>query len=197
MKVPEFLLSLSGGPDKPSAEYVEEVFNLLDVSRIKKRQVLLNIGDVADRIYVIKRGIIKASIIDDKGALHSIRFISDGDVVSSMYSFVSQTPSTLHLECVEAGEVRAFKHQDFEYLTQLYPGLLTTFYRIMMKRYHDSMDEKSRMISRDATERYVKFMERYPSIAQRLPLKEVASFLGIRQQSLSRLRSKLDEEARR
>lgn len=196
MEVPEFLLSLSGGPDKPSAEHVQEIFNLLDVVKLKKRQVILNIGDVADKIYFIKRGVIKASIIDDKGALHSIRFVGDGDVISSMYSFVSQTPSTLHLECVEAGEVRVFKHQDFEYLTQLYPGLLTTFYGQMLKRYHDSMDEKSRMISRDATERYIKFLERYPNIAERLPLKEIASFLGIRQQSLSRLRSKLDEESK-
>ena len=197
MEVPEFMLGLSGGPDKPSAEYVEEMFNLLDVVKLKKRQVILNIGDVADSIYFIKRGIIKASIVDDKGALHTIRFVSDDDVISSVYSFVSQTPSTLHLECVEASEVRVFKHEDFEYLTQLYPGLLTTFYGLMMKRYHDSMDEKSRMISRDATECYIKFLERYSNIAERLPLKEIASFLGIRQQSLSRLRSNLDEETMR
>lgn len=192
MKLPEFLLNLTGDDDKPTIEYMQEVFQLLDVVKMKKRQVLLNIGDVSDKIYFIKRGIIKSSIIDDKGALHSMCFISDDDVISSMYSFVSRTPSTIHLECVEAGEIRAFKFEDFEYLTQLYPGLMQAFYSIMMKRDHIVIDEKCRMISRDATERYLKFCERYPAILNRLPLKEVASFLGIRQQSLSRLRSKLE-----
>jgi hypothetical protein len=63
----------------------------------------------------------------------------------------------------------------------------------MLKRYHDMVDEKSRMISDDATTRYLKFMERYSFMVDRLPLKEVASFLGIRQQSLSRLRGKMNE----
>jgi len=196
MKVPEFLLNLSGGPDRPTLEYVNEIFSLLDVVKMKKRQVLLNIGDVSDKIYFIKRGIIKASIIDEKGNLHSIRFISDNDAIASMYSFISQTPSTIHLECIEAGEIRVFKYQDFRYLTQLYSGLITAVYSLMMSRYHTSLDEKSHMISRDATERYVKFVERYDTIINRLPLKEVASFLGIRQQSLSRLRGKLVDEGK-
>ena len=55
------------------------------------------------------------------------------------------------------------------------------------------VDEKSIIISHDATTRYIKFIERYADIVDRLPLKEIASFLGIRQQSLSRLRGKMDE----
>lgn len=197
MKTPEFLTELAGGTDRPSLETVDEIFSLLDLIKMRKKQVLLNIGDVANKIYLVKKGIIKASIIDDKGNLHSIRFISDNDVIASTYSFVSQTPSTIHLECIEQGEVKIFKYQDFEYLTQLYPGLYTAFYSLMMKRYHFLLDEKSRMISRDATERYKNFTEHYAPINHRLPLKEVASFLGIRQQSLSRLRAKMEEDNRK
>jgi CRP-like cAMP-binding protein len=196
MKVPDFLLNLSGGPDKPTLAYISEIFGLLDVVKMRKRQVLLNIGDISDKIYFIKRGIVKASIVDEKGNLHSVRFISDNDAIASMNSFISQTPSTLHLECIEAGEIRVFKYQDFRYLTQLYAGLTTAVYSLMMSRYRISLDEKSHMISRDATERYVKFVERYATITDRLPLKEVASFLGIRQQSLSRLRGKLGKEGK-
>lgn len=196
MQLPQFLINLTGGDDKPTIEQASEIFNLLDVVKVKKRQVLLNVGEVCDKIYIVKRGIIKACIIDEKGALHSIRFVADNDVISSMDSFIKQTPSSIHLECVEPGEIRSFKFDDFEYMSQLYPGLLPAFYEMMLTRYQRSLDEKCRMISRDATDRYLKFAECYPAIINRLPLKEVASFLGIRQQSLSRLRGKLESEGK-
>ena len=87
-----------------------------------------------------------------------------------------------------------FKHQDFIYMTKLYPALAPAFHKLMLKRSHALLDEKSRMITNDATTRYLKFKERYKSIEERLPLKDIASYLGIRQQSLSRLRSKLDPD---
>ena len=80
-------------------------------------------------------------------------------------------------------------------MNKLYPGLSPAFHKLMLKRYHTMLDEKSRMITNDATTRYLKFMERYKHMEERLPLKDIASYLGIRQQSLSRLRSKMDHEA--
>ena len=67
---------------------------------------------------------------------------------------------------------------------------------MVMNMLNNMLDEKSRMISHDATTRYAKFIERYDRIVDRLPLKEIASFLGIRQQSLSRLRGKMDDITR-
>jgi CRP-like cAMP-binding protein len=154
---------------------------------------LLHLGEVADSIYIVKSGILKGSIIDEFGKMHTVRFVAEGSVMTSMYSFIDQKPSELQIECVEAGEILCFNHQDFEYMSKLYVGLSPAFYKLMLKRYHDMVDEKSRMISDDATTRYLKFMERYAFMVDRLPLKEVASFLGIRQQSLSRLRGKMNE----
>lgn len=191
--MPSFLHDLTGEGDKPSLEYANEIFGMLEVVKMRKKQVLLHLGEVADCIFIIKSGILKGSIIDETGKMHTVRFVADGDVMTSMYSFIDQTPSDLQIECVEPGEILSFKHQDFEYMSKLYSGLSPAFHTMMLKRYHGMLDEKSRMISHDATTRYKKFMERYDDVANRLPLKEIASFLGIRQQSLSRLRAKIDE----
>ncbi|MEN8815827.1 MAG: Crp/Fnr family transcriptional regulator [Nonlabens sp.] len=193
MELPSFLFDLTGEGDKPSLEYANEIFRMLEVTKVRKKQVLLNLGEVADSVFIVKSGILKGSIIDEFGEMHTVRFVADGDVITSMYSFIDQKPSELQIECVEAGEILFFKYQDFEYIGKIYSGLSHAFHKIMLKRYHDMLDEKSRMISDDATTRYVKFMERYAFIIDRLPLKEIASFLGIRQQSLSRLRGKMDE----
>ncbi|WP_124978945.1 Crp/Fnr family transcriptional regulator [Nonlabens xiamenensis] len=193
MELPSFLHDLTGDGDKPSLEYANEIFGMLEVMKVRKKQILLHLGEIADSIYIVKKGILKGSIMDEFGKMHTVRFVADGNVMTSMYSFVDQKPSDLQIECVEAGEVLCFKYQDFEYMSKLYSGLSPAFHTIMLKRYHAMLDEKSRMISHDATTRYVKFIERYQPIVDRLPLKEIASFLGIRQQSLSRLRGKLLE----
>lgn len=193
MELPSFLHDLTGEGDKPSLEYANEIFSMLEVVKMRKKQVMLPLGEVADSIFIVKSGILKGSIIDEYGKMHTVRFVADGNVMTSMYSFIDQKPSELQIECIETGEVLCFKYQDFEYMSKLYSGLSPAFHKIMLKRYHDMLDEKSRMIGDDATTRYVKFMERYAPIIDRLPLKEIASFLGIRQQSLSRLRSKMDE----
>ncbi|AGC76784.1 CRP-like cAMP-binding protein [Nonlabens dokdonensis] len=192
MELPSFLHDLTGEGDKPSLEYANEIFSMLEVVKMRKKQVLLHLGEVAHSIYIVKTGILKGSLKDEDGNMHTIRFVAEGNVMTAMYSFVDQKPSNLQIECIESGEVLCFKHQDFEYMSKLYSGLTPAFHKIMLKRYHDMVEEKSRMIGDDATTRYKKFIVRYAPIVDRLPLKEIASFLGIRQQSLSRLRSKMD-----
>jgi CRP-like cAMP-binding protein len=193
MELPSFLHDLTGEGDRPSLEYANEIFSMLEVVKMRKKQVMLHLGEVTDSIYIVKSGVLKGSIIDEFGKMHTVRFVAEGGIMTSMFSFIDQKPSELQIECVEAGEILCFKHQDFEYMSKLYVGLSPAFYKLMLKRYHDMVDEKSRMISDDATTRYLKFMERYSFMVDRLPLKEVASFLGIRQQSLSRLRGKMNE----
>ncbi|WP_194851757.1 Crp/Fnr family transcriptional regulator [Nonlabens antarcticus] len=195
MQLPEFLLDLTGDGDKPSLKYATEIFSMLEVVKIKKKEIILHLGEVSDNIYFVKSGIVKGSIIDEYGDLHTVRFTAENDVITSMYSFIDQTPSNIQITCIEAGEVMCFKHQDFVYINKLYPGLSPAFQKIMMRRYHQMLDEKSRMITNDATTRYLKFMDRYKHMEERLPLKDIASYLGIRQQSLSRLRGKMDQEA--
>jgi CRP-like cAMP-binding protein len=194
MDLPEFLHDLTGDTEKPSLKYATEIFSMLEISKVKKKEILLHLGEVCDNIFFVKSGILKGSIIDEYGDLHTVRFTAENDVMTSMYSFIDQTPSNIQIQCIEAGEVLCFKHQDFVYINKLYSGLSPAFNRLMIKRYHSMLDEKSRMITNDASTRYLKFIERYKIMEERLPLKDIASYLGIRQQSLSRLRSKIELE---
>lgn len=193
MELPAFLHELTSDENTPSLEYAEEIFNLLEVTKFRKKETVLYLGDTATKIFFVKKGILKASIMDEKGNLHTIRFVSENDAITSMVSFIEQKPSNIQIDCIEDVEILSFKYEDFQYMSKLYSGLAPAFHRIMLRRYNALLDEKSRMISRDATARYLKFIENYNHIADRLPLKEIASFLGIRQQSLSRLRGKLEE----
>ncbi|WP_438961818.1 Crp/Fnr family transcriptional regulator [Nonlabens sp.] len=195
MELPSFLHELTSDENTPSIEYAEEIFSLLETTKFRKKETILHLGDTATKIFFVKKGILKASIIDDKGNLNPIRFVSENNTITSIMSFLEQKPSSIQIDCVENSELLVFKYEDFEYMNKLYSGLAPAFHKMMLRNNNELLDEKSRMITRDATTRYLRFLENYKDIAHRLPLKDVASFLGIRQQSLSRLRSKLEYQS--
>jgi len=192
MELPAFLHEITSNENTPSLEYAQEIFNLLEVIKVRKKETVLYLGDTATKIFFVKKGILKASIFDENGNQHTTRFVAENDAITSMVSYINQKPSNIQIECVEDSELMCFKYEDFQYMSKLYSGISNAFHKIMLNRYQQLLDEKSSMITKDATARYLSFVKNYAPIVDRLPLKEIASFLGIRQQSLSRLRSKLE-----
>lgn len=189
--LPAFLHELTGDGDKPSLEYATEIFRILENRKVKKKDVLVRIGQVPKEVYFIKKGILKASIIDGKGNLYTYRFSGKGDALTAIAPFIFQEESKVQVECVTACELQVLNYDDYFYMTRLYPGLEAAFYKLVIKKYDDLLEEKSKMINQDASTKYHEFIRNYAPIIDHLPLKEIASFLGIRQQSLSRLRSKI------
>ena len=59
MELPEFLHDLTGGGDRPSLKYASEIFSMLEVIKVKKKQVLLHLGEVCDNIYFIKSNYVR------------------------------------------------------------------------------------------------------------------------------------------
>ena len=70
MQLPEFLHGLTGGDGKPTLKYASEIFSMLEVTKTKKKEILLHLGEVCEDIFFVKSGILKASIIDEYGDLH-------------------------------------------------------------------------------------------------------------------------------
>jgi CRP-like cAMP-binding protein len=189
MELPAFINDLIGKEGLPTLEEAHKVFSVLQVVKVRKNQILLPIGEIASSIYIVKSGILKESMLDEDGNTMAIRFVSNGDVMTSVYSFINQQASVHEIACLEDGELLCFNYPDFQYMSKLYECLSPAFYKLMLKRCHLVLDEKSRMITRNAQTRYDKFIEQHHPFASQIPLKDVASFLGITQQSLSRLRT--------
>lgn len=189
MELPAFINDLIGEDGLPTLEEAHKVFSVLEVIKVRKNQILLPLGEIASSIYIVNSGILKESMLDEAGNLVVIRFVSNGDVMTSVCSFINQQASDHEIICIEDGELFCFNYPDFQYMSKLYEGLSPAFYKLMLKRCHLMLDEKSRMITRDAQSRYDKFIEQHQPFASQIPLKDVASFLGITQQSLSRLRT--------
>ncbi|MES3017926.1 MAG: Crp/Fnr family transcriptional regulator [Bacteroidota bacterium] len=157
----------------------------------KKKTRLLEQGEVCKFEAYIVKGCVKKYYIDPEGEEVILQFAVEDWWISDIGSFSEQKPSNLFIETVEDTEVLMI---DFESKQQLFKEIpsLERVFRIMMQRAYSVLESRFyATVAHSAEERYLEFLEKYPSIPQRVPQQQIASYLGITPESLSRIKSKL------
>jgi CRP-like cAMP-binding protein len=150
------------------------------------RTVLLQEGDISRKIYVIEQGCIRQWFYHD-GKEISFQFFFEGDVVYSPESFRKNTPSTFAIETVEPVILRWLDRQDMALIRQD-----TILYDYMIERAADKQAEFMQhffsYLKDNPRQRYENLLRNKPEIVRRVPLQYIATYLGITQVSLSRIR---------
>lgn len=169
----------------------EKIFEGSDVIQIKKKDVLLNIGETSKYIYFIYKGSLRSYYLDQEGKDNTSWFLFENELAISVYSFFTQKPS---FEALETLEDCVLLRLSFTKLQQLYLEFPEFNYigRILTEQYYIRSEEKAnslRMLS--AKERYLQLIECEPEIIKRTSLGHIASYLGITQHTLSRIRAKV------
>ncbi len=155
------------------------------------KSILINEGNIASNIYFIESGLLRTYHLLD-GKEISTYFACDKQFISTYASFVSQTPSFEYLEAIENSAVYALS---FKSLTELYKGSskFEKLGRVLAeKNYMCVLDRTLSMQTKTAKQKYLDFIKEYPKkIVQRVPQHQIASFLGIAPESLSRIRKEI------
>ncbi|MFD2554608.1 Crp/Fnr family transcriptional regulator [Sphingobacterium tabacisoli] len=157
---------------------------------LKRRQYLLQEGDLCKYLSFIIDGLLKSFTIDDKGNEHISLLAWEGWWISDFESFVKQTQAKLYIEAVEPTTVLMLSKDNYELLLEQFP-IMERYFRIL---YQNSLTRKdSRLISSNthsAEEKFKLFMETYPTLHQRVPQNLIASYLGLTAETVSRLKKK-------
>ncbi|MCZ2458560.1 MAG: Crp/Fnr family transcriptional regulator [Chitinophagales bacterium] len=162
---------------------------LLKPRKLRKKQFLLQEGDVAHYQYFINKGCLRIYTINEKGQEHVIQFAIEDWWTSDMYSFLTQTPAKMNIETIEDTELLSIDYPSLEILYRKVPKFERFFRLLLQNAFIAHQRRIIESMSLTADERYCKFIERYPAMEQRIPLKFIASYLGITPESLSRIRS--------
>jgi CRP-like cAMP-binding protein len=157
--------------------------------RYRKHQYILQQGDVALFDNFVIKGLARTYSVDEKGHEHILRFTPEDWWTGDLASFLSAKPSLYNVDCLEDTEVLRISPHDLEMLCEHVPNM-NKYFRILYQRSIASFNLRvSSTQSKPAAERYEEFIQRFPSIHQRVPDNQIASYLGITPQSLSRIRS--------
>ncbi|HRZ42550.1 MAG TPA: Crp/Fnr family transcriptional regulator [Bacteroidales bacterium] len=156
---------------------------------IKAKTVLLHEGEIANYIYIIKKGCLREWFNKD-GKDITFQFFFEGQPVASIDSFLHQKPSLFTIESIEPTTVLSIEKADFDKLMIAYPEFKNGFQNLIFQRFRTYGHLFLSMIKDTPQERYEDLINNHPEIIKRVPQHYIASFLGITPISLSRIRNR-------
>ena len=169
-------------------EEVEFFKSVLQPRKLRKRQYLLQAGDVARFENFVSKGLLRAYTVDNTGQERIAMFAMEGWWISDLYSLLSQTPATQHIDALEDTEVLSIEKPDLERLYLEVPKFERLMRILLQNAFVSNQQRALASISQTAEERYVAFVKKYPSLEQRIPQVQIASYLGMTPETLSRIR---------
>jgi len=174
-----------------SDEEMELILSYFKPLTVKKNEILLREGGLANRMYFVVKGCLRIYFIKDVGTEVTRRIIFENDSSASMVSFITEQPSKEYIEAVTHSELLYMDRKDFYDLADTVP-VWGRFYRHQLESaYVINTNRLMSFITNNATERYLSLLKESPEIVRRLPNRLVANYLNITQEGLSRLKSKL------
>jgi CRP-like cAMP-binding protein len=169
-------------------EEVTYFTSIIKSRTVRKRQYLLQAGDVNRFEIFVNAGCLRSYEVDDKGQEHIVQFAPEDWWTGDMYSFLTGEPATKNIDALEDTEVLLIEKSHLEALYVQVPKF-DRFYRLLLQRAYITLERRiSENLTLSAEERYNRFIERYPNLEQRLTQRHIASYLGITPESLSRIR---------
>ncbi|GGH59885.1 CRP-like cAMP-binding protein [Filimonas zeae] len=166
----------------------EEVLERFSQRKIKRRGMLLQQGDVCKFFYFVVSGCLKMYVTDDAGKEHNLQFAIEQEWISDLSSFYSEKPSQVFIEAIEPTVVLQIKHADLLHLYIHYHKFDRNFRIITEQKYIALQKRTLENISTSAEVRYHNFVAQHPALALRLPNTQIASYLGITPEFLSKIR---------
>lgn len=171
----------------PEAEYaLHDCFQQVVLS---KNEYLVNEGKTCRHLYFLQQGALRGYyILDGKEITHWFGF--ENDFVTSFHSFITNQPAVENIQLLEGSILWSISKDKLQGLFNQYHEI-ERLVRIAYEKYYIRLEERYVNAQfKTATERYENLLVQSPHILERVPLGHIASYLGISQETLSRIRSR-------
>jgi CRP/FNR family transcriptional regulator, anaerobic regulatory protein len=175
-------ISLNNEEEKIITSYFE-------FQTVKRKIILLKEGAYSAGTWFVNKGVLRTYRYDNNGAEHIGYFAPQDWWMGDMYSNIAQKPSFNTIDAVEDSELLFIKETNKQNLLRDIPKL-ERFFRIIIEKHLVSNQERlmdSMILT--AQERYIKFCEKYPSLINTLPQKQIAAYIGVTPEFLSKMKS--------
>ncbi|MGA9639336.1 Crp/Fnr family transcriptional regulator [Flavobacterium sp.] len=186
IKLRYYLKSQSKLTDKE----IDKIIDCFKITSVKANTILLSEGQTCKEFYFIHSGCVRTFYITKQGNEKTRYVAFENSMVSSLASFISKQPSFEFMDTLEDSVLYSIKYSDFFQLVSEIPEW-EKFYRTLLETAYLYQNKKiENLVTVSAKIRYDKLMNENPMYVQRLSNRILASYLDIRQETLSRLKSK-------
>ena len=164
--------------------------------KLRKKQYLLQQGDVAKYVAFVEKGLLRSYKVDDKGFEHITQFAFEGWWITDQLSFLTGQSSVFDIDALEDSELLLLTKQAQDQLLEKVPKFERYFRLLLQNNLIATQKRLVSNMSQTAEERYDELVAACPTtLPQRIPQHMLASFLGIKPETLSRIRKKKMEKA--
>jgi CRP-like cAMP-binding protein len=168
----------------------EQITARAEVKKLKRREFLLQPGQLSQHMRFVAKGCLRVYYLDDKSQEHTLQLGIENWWINDLYSYFSGKPSRMYIQAQEASILLQLSRNNLEQLYREIPAL-SDFFRMKIQSAYVALQERTiESMSVDAYTRYQDFITHYRSLEQRFPQYIIASYLGITPEFLSYLRKK-------
>jgi len=170
-------------------EAFSHLFEKSELITFKKGDIIVESGKVCKYLFLVENGLLRNFYYDGKGNDITHWFAKEEMLATVPQSFFNQEKSFFNIEAIEDTQTRIFSYQNLEDAFQQ-SRIVERFGRILITQIMITLGQKVvDLQTKSAEKRYEELIDNYPDIFRRANLGHIASYLGITQQSLSRIRS--------
>ena len=176
----------------PLTEEEREVIQeYLTLKKIRKRQYLLQEGDISKCVAFVERGAMRLYKVNEDGTEHIVQFALEGRFMTDLYSFLTNEPSIYNIDAIEDSELVLISKSASDELQKRSTKYLEYIFFETSEFYIDLERRLTYTISLTIDERYKDLITHYPDIIQRVPQHMIASYMGVTPETLSRVRRRI------
>lgn len=155
----------------------------------RKKDFLVKADQISTDFYFIMSGYVRTFYMTQDGEEITTDLFQSGEMVASMYSILKKAPAYEYIQCITDAEIFMISENKFESLSSQNPKWLQLGLKIMKGLLLKKEERINDFAKLQANERYTKLLTQRPEIVQNVPVQYIASYLGVKPQSLSRIRA--------